>query len=273
MITLGIIGIVAALTLPSLIAKHQKKVLETQLKTAYSTLTKGFMQIASTANGIDGTPLGGRCYNYKTLNGKSSGCEVHNDSWNYPFQRDYAKKVWKVTRATCHSTFDTDCPNEPLVNYKTWNLHSKSQADVISTTYNLGLIINNIALTIKTNHGTGCINTPFAYQSQLKTYCADVIVDTNGYKNPNKYGHDTFVFVLDRDGRLFPKFGLQYAKAMYSDISAAGDNYWKNATYMCCNESLSGNSKPCGSAHGSGCAARVMENNWDIDYYFVSKTK
>ena len=42
LITLGIIGIVAALTMPALIAKHQKKVYVTQFKKAYNTVTNAF---------------------------------------------------------------------------------------------------------------------------------------------------------------------------------------------------------------------------------------
>ena len=42
LITLGVIGVVAALTIPSLIAKHQKKVYVTQLKKAYNTVTNAF---------------------------------------------------------------------------------------------------------------------------------------------------------------------------------------------------------------------------------------
>ena len=42
LITLGVIGVVAALTIPSLIAKHQKKVYVTQFKKAYNTVTNAF---------------------------------------------------------------------------------------------------------------------------------------------------------------------------------------------------------------------------------------
>lgn len=38
LITLGIIGVVASLTMPSLIANHRKEVLKTELKKAYSEL-------------------------------------------------------------------------------------------------------------------------------------------------------------------------------------------------------------------------------------------
>lgn len=44
LITLGIIGVVAAMTMPTLIASHKKTVTETQLKKAYSVLANGIKQ-------------------------------------------------------------------------------------------------------------------------------------------------------------------------------------------------------------------------------------
>ena len=45
LITLGIIGVVAALTIPTLISNHQKKVYVTQFKKAYNTVTNAFKLI------------------------------------------------------------------------------------------------------------------------------------------------------------------------------------------------------------------------------------
>ena len=44
LITLGIIGVVAAMTLPSLIAKYEKKVATTRLKKFYTTYSQAFIQ-------------------------------------------------------------------------------------------------------------------------------------------------------------------------------------------------------------------------------------
>ena len=52
LITLGIIGVVAALTIPTLISNHQKKVYVTQLKKSVNTLTNGFKLILAD-NGVD----------------------------------------------------------------------------------------------------------------------------------------------------------------------------------------------------------------------------
>ena len=52
LITLGIIGVVAALTIPTLISKHQKKVYVIQLKKAVNTVSNGYkLMLADT--GVD----------------------------------------------------------------------------------------------------------------------------------------------------------------------------------------------------------------------------
>ncbi len=43
MVTLGIIGIVAALTMPAVLAEHQKKVLAGQTKRFYSLLSQAYI--------------------------------------------------------------------------------------------------------------------------------------------------------------------------------------------------------------------------------------
>ena len=45
LVTLGIIGVVASLTLPTLIHKHRNKVMETQFKTAYSLISRATYQM------------------------------------------------------------------------------------------------------------------------------------------------------------------------------------------------------------------------------------
>ena len=45
LVTLGIIGVVASLTLPTLIHKHRNKVMETQFKTAYSLIIRATYQM------------------------------------------------------------------------------------------------------------------------------------------------------------------------------------------------------------------------------------
>ena len=55
LITLGIIGVVAALTLPTLIQNHQKQVYVTQLKKAYSTINNAYNKMAADEGVVDWT--------------------------------------------------------------------------------------------------------------------------------------------------------------------------------------------------------------------------
>ena len=50
LITLGVIGVVAALTMPALISNHKKKVYVTQLKKSVNTLSNGFRQMLADEN-------------------------------------------------------------------------------------------------------------------------------------------------------------------------------------------------------------------------------
>ena len=45
LITLGIIGVVAAITMPVLIAKHRAQVLQTQFKKCYSEVSQALVQL------------------------------------------------------------------------------------------------------------------------------------------------------------------------------------------------------------------------------------
>ena len=68
LITLGIIGVVAALTIPTLISNHQKKVWVTQLKKNITTLQNSYKKIMAD-EGVDSifdTPVA-----YKNINGRN----------------------------------------------------------------------------------------------------------------------------------------------------------------------------------------------------------
>ena len=69
LITLGIIGIVVALTMPALIANYQKMVLKNQFKHAYSLVSQAIRQVEAN----NGYPLG--CYVWPEFRGGNSCLE------------------------------------------------------------------------------------------------------------------------------------------------------------------------------------------------------
>ena len=64
LITLGIIGIVAAMTLPSLIADYQKKVVETKVKAFYSKMNQAYL-MSYAENGDTADWLVSKRYTYE----------------------------------------------------------------------------------------------------------------------------------------------------------------------------------------------------------------
>jgi len=156
LITLGIIGVVAAMTLPVLIAKHQKKVTVTKLKKLYSELNT-VMNVAASENAED------------------------SSNWTYPettdspemenFIKTYFLPYFKGATFYSRDEF-------------TRNIRStiKNLADKEIEILAPGLILANgqfIQFMVNNPERTGYIW---------------LIADLNGRSLPNKVGRDIFVF-------------------------------------------------------------------------------
>lgn len=89
-----------------------------------------------------------------------------------------------------------------------------------------------------------------------------VVIDVNGISPPNTWGRDTFRFILGNDGILYP-YGSKTAYILITknvDDANVAKSTWdksENVQYAC-----SGNVK----YNGSGCTARLIENNFKMDY-------
>ena len=162
LITLGIIGVVAALTLPTLIQNHQKQVYVTQLKKAYSNINNAFNKMAVDEGVVD--------WNQTYC---SSSLWVENDL--------------EATNANLNECFDRIAKQMKVVKYKrygepcngTWCefLGSVSDDDWLSRT---SIMVTADGITYLFNCGA-------AYY--------DILVDVNGVtKGPNKAGRDVFEF-------------------------------------------------------------------------------
>ena len=81
-----------------------------------------------------------------------------------------------------------------------------------------------------------------------------VYLDVNGAENPNRFGRDIFAFVLGDDGALYP-FGTKTASFLNN---VTGNPTWSddNTTYGCSS----------GAYNGLGCTARLIENNYKVNY-------
>ncbi len=166
MITLGIIGVVAALTIPTLISKFEEKALVSQFKKTYSMLNQA-LQLANYENGVEF-----KCYT-KLRN-------FGNDNYY-----EYSE---------CTEFWDVYFNELKFLKYDTLNsLPYKTKAEVLAEG---GGVTNNacsfslVANTRKYYLQDGAvIYVNPLHNSHITLF---MIVDINGDKGPNKWGYDVF---------------------------------------------------------------------------------
>ncbi len=167
LITLGIIGVVAALTIPSVINKYREKEYVTRLKVVYSTLNQALLMAINengTVNewGITFDENGGKIIADKLLSYVKSvqSCSLKQNGINTCFADSYKRldnSSFTLTR--------TGGGSFRLANGQSVHIYS---------------------------HYGSCINNP-------EDLCAYVVTDINGNRNPNVLGKDTFYFALYKD--------------------------------------------------------------------------
>lgn len=169
MITLGIIGVVAAITIPMLITKYQKQQTIIRLKGVYSQLNQAIRRST-----ID--------------NEEVSGWDFDSPNWFDKYLADYlvgTQQKWK------------DLSDENAIPYKQASGARETGLALLrpgfggSKVYSM---LNGVEFIfyIDTNS-----NTP--------NYATSVIIDINStYNGPNQFGKDTFMFSLWKDGAFLP---------------------------------------------------------------------
>ena len=175
LVTLGIIGVIAALTLPQLIKDYQGKVLHTQLLKAYSVLSQALERMAVGENQVVNAA---NYYPYKFqpvfikyfLVYKDCGrkdCEtMENDSFNMPDDESLFLKI---------------------ENYETYT----RDRNIKSAFLDDGQFIFSDGM--------------FVMIENVGDQNLFISVDVNGIKKrPNAWGHDLFTFQVTDDGRLLP---------------------------------------------------------------------
>lgn len=170
LITLGVIGIVAALTIPQLVKNYQGKVLHSQLQKSYSALSQALQRM-----------------NYEeeqTVNAANYG----NAKFAPKFIK-YFKTVINCGHVGCEFINTNNGSDGHLIvkNYKIYSLKDTIKTSFFDdgqfiTSEGMFLMIENVDM------------------SRLF-----ITVDINGRKKrPNAWGHDLFTFQVMNDGKLLP---------------------------------------------------------------------
>ena len=195
LITLGIIGIVAAMTLPTIIQKQQEKVAITRLKQTYSILANAALMAINDYGTVDNWCSISGNYDDEYW-GSVEGCSER--------QKDIMIKYLKNIRI-CDgiSTYAKDaCFASEYKNRFTesiWRVDYKRYSIVLA---------NGVSVYFNSSNGDGygewwCkanVNTGSLNDAQYQRTCGTMVVDINGNKRPNRDGEDLFVFKVYRDG-------------------------------------------------------------------------
>lgn len=224
LITLGIIGIVAALTLPSLIQNNQNKELQTALKKSYSAIQQAINQI----NADTGEELKPSYY-YKNKN-------------IVPLLKSYFNGA-----VLCHwepsETYDYDIVCDDSTDFTEVSSGANTK---LYTTFNK--TNNHIPLRMTSDGGFLTRDGMLYLFNDVPGTTLYINVDVNGpNKKPNMWGKDLFTFQLMRDGKVLPMGAegtIAYHHTQYCDknsldgegINGYGctnsalnyDDFWKN---------------------------------------------
>lgn len=243
LITLGVIGIVASMTIPTLMADNQKLQALTKLEKSFSTIqqTIKLLLVTEGVSNFGDTSL---------FNGA-----VFSNATRQSIIDDTIKRSLKVANSCLYG--DTSCYVQE--NY----LGSTVFVADGGTQYNFCLL-DGVCYQLVLPTACEADNTKIG---KIKALCGEIALDINGKKAPNQYGKDFFNhFVISQDGTLYPKFGIEYAKFTDGAGWATADSYWKNHPTHCGATETEKISYYENGAKGE-CLARIMESGWQISYY------
>lgn len=182
LITLGIIGVVAAITIPGLITKYKAHRLKSQYLKSYSTIQQVFKQMS-----MDDVSLDASTYEAKT------------------FYKTFARYLQGVT--DCGS-YGIECFNIEL---RTMGIYKALRNDNFSLN---GLLDDGI---LQLQDGTLLL-----FENPPRIQQVIVSVDLNGYYNPpNRFGYDLFSFqLIDEQLKPMGTSGTLYEGDTYCDFNS-----------------------------------------------------
>jgi len=206
LITLAIIGVVAAITIPSIIANHKKRTLETQFTKAYRTLSQAVSLAVAEHGDIS-------VWDWKED-------KTYSNEEKDAFVKKYFLPYLNVAKF---------CPSDNSVKGCATDKGYKAFASGGNTI--------NFA---KSNHPKILLTDgTFAYFKFTSTTAAqyEIYVDINGQKNPNTIGQDLFVFQLYKETGEFLPCGIINNSVPFNEEKQNFTYYSKGGIDQACTKS------------------------------------
>ncbi len=195
LITLGIIGVVAAMTIPTLISNTQKKEALTRFKSAYAQLNQAVKLSISD-------------------NGDIAGWDVDGKDWFDTYLSNYLKIQTQPFKSIA---FDDSIP------YKESSGKRESGLAILSRNNSMVYtLLNGIDLIVDT--------TDYSDGDPKR----GIIVDTNGRNSkPNQFGKDTFYLIVDTEHGGLTPLGKWGGNECTPPVNGNPDrNWYKNTSCL-----------------------------------------
>lgn len=236
LITLGIIGIVAAMTIPTLQANYQKQEYVTKLKKAYTEFNQALTQMSADM----GCPGDLKC----TGLFPAAATQEEDITATQNFGEEIVK-YFKVAKI-CNPS-ETGC--WPTPTYRNYNKSNEITSGESSSSYKF-LTLNGMIYNLAVDNCSK--NRSLTGIGSLAQSCGHMFVDINGFKPPNAFGRDIFWFWITNG-----KGPLLYPVGSSDEAYESGNSaYWKGASGGCTP------SKP----DGARCSGRIMDESWQMNY-------
>ncbi|MDR1327652.1 MAG: type II secretion system GspH family protein [Heliobacteriaceae bacterium] len=179
LITLGIIGVVAALTMPALITKHKEKETVVKVKKFYSVLSNAYML----AINEHGTPENWDLIGYDSKKGAANLLDKIA-----PYMR--FQEICRVDENCSYAMSDLNGTH-----YSAYNSGKNNIAAILADGTRMTVCIRDANCALKRGTSAG-----------MSTICGFAMFDVNGSKPPNTLGKDMFgAFYFTRDGGIIPE--------------------------------------------------------------------
>ena len=181
MITLGIIGVVAAMTMPSLVQNYQKKALETGLKKSYSVLSQAVQRMIEEDGEIP----------------SRASVASTNDNW-MAFEKSLSQhlKIVKYCSNSFNGMSDKCISGDSFGSWfgSTYKSYNKKTLGTAGWWFDDGMYV--------------LADGSFLFLDVSVSNDVLLNIDINGSKAPNALGHDVFLFAIDHEtGKLRPYGG------------------------------------------------------------------
>lgn len=250
LIALMIVGVVAALTIPGLVKSNENKSNAAALSVAVSDFENALanMMISDEVDKLTDTRFYKATTTVSEDNEESEEGNEESEEGNDSSANAAAKILGEYIEIQKSGT----TPDKVVASTSLKGLDGSSESLFSDYTFvsKKGAVYNLYSGVDDKNDLTEA--DAISKGVSITSVAYELMIDVNGDKKPNTIGRDVFGFAVGNDGVLYPWGGRDY-----DAYSKTG--YWNSNTgnFSC---------KDITKVSGWGCTARLIENNYKVDY-------